>query len=75
MKEVEIYTRACKGNPGAGVWGALLESGGKTRGVGGEAYTHNRMSSPGHPRAGSAAAAEPVRLHTDSQYVQLGISE
>jgi ribonuclease HI len=76
---VEIYTDgACKGNPGAGGWGALLESGGKTRELfGGEAYTtNNRMELTAVIRALEALrGACRVKLHTDSQYVQLGISE
>jgi ribonuclease HI len=76
---VEIHTDgACKGNPGAGGWGALLESGGKTRELfGGEAHTtNNRMELTAVIRA-LEALQRPcrVRLYTDSQYVQLGISE
>ncbi len=76
---VEIYTDgACKGNPGAGGWGALLQFGGKTRELfGGEAHTtNNRMEMTAVIRA--LEALQPgsrVRLHTDSQYVQQGISE
>src|SRR4030095_7951570 len=75
---VEIYTDgACKGNPGAGGWGVLLETGGKTRELfGGEAHTtNNRMELTAVIRA-LEALQRPcrVRLHTDSQYVQLGIS-
>jgi len=75
---VEIYTDgACKGNPGAGGWGALLQRGDKTRELhGGEPLTtNNRMELTAVIRA--LEALEPgsrVRLHTDSQYVQLGIS-
>jgi len=75
---VEIYTDgACKGNPGAGGWGALLECGGKTKELfGGEALTtNNRMELTAVIRALEALRARcRVRLHTDSQYVQLGIS-
>jgi len=79
MKDVEIYTDgACKGNPGAGGWGALLECGGKTKELfGGEAHTtNNRMELMAVIRA-LEALREPcrVRLHTDSQYVQLGIRD
>ncbi len=76
---VEIYTDgACKGNPGAGGWGALLRFGEKTRELcGGEAHTtNNRMEMTAVIRA--LEALQPgsrVRLHTDSQYVQQGISE
>ena len=75
---VEIYTDgACKGNPGAGGWGALLQSGGKTRELhGGEPHTtNNRMEMTAVIRAlESLAPGSRVRLHTDSQYVQQGIS-
>ncbi len=75
---VDIYTDgACKGNPGAGGWGALLESGGKTRELhGGDPHTtNNRMELTAVIRALEALKRRcRVRLHTDSQYVQLGIS-
>ena len=75
---VEIYTDgACKGNPGVGGWGALLRYGGRTREIyGGERLTtNNRMELMGVIRA-LEALKKPSRLrvHTDSQYVQLGIS-
>jgi len=76
-EEVEIYTDgACKGNPGAGGWGVLMRHGGETRELyGGEAHTtNNRMELTAVIRA--LEALKPggqVRLHTDSQYVQLGI--
>ena len=76
---VEIYTDgACKGNPGVGGWGALLQRGGKTRELyGGEARTtNNRMEMTAVIRALEALEhGTRVRLHTDSQYVQLGISK
>jgi len=76
---VEIYTDgACKGNPGAGGWGALLAWNGKTRELcGGEAHTtNNRMEMTAVIRALEALKRKSrVRLHTDSQYVQQGISE
>jgi ribonuclease HI len=76
---VDIYTDgACKGNPGRGGWGARLESQGRVRELyGGElATTNNRMELMGVIRA-LEALKKPcqVRLHTDSQYVQLGISK
>lgn len=75
---VEIYTDgACKGNPGVGGWGALLEYDGKKRELyGGEPHTtNNRMELTAVIRA-LAALKRPckVRIHTDSQYVQQGIS-
>jgi len=76
---VEIYTDgACKGNPGAGGWGALLAWNGKTRELcGGEALTtNNRMEMTAVIRALEALKRKSrVRLHTDSKYVQQGISE
>ena len=76
---VDIYTDgACKGNPGAGGWGALLTSGEHTRELyGGEAHTtNNRMELLAVIRA-LEALKRPcrARVHTDSQYVQLGISK
>ncbi len=76
---VDIYTDgACKGNPGPGGWGALLVYGGHEKELfGGEAgTTNNRMELTAVIRA-LEALTRPcrVRLHTDSQYVQKGISE
>ena len=75
---VEIHTDgACKGNPGVGGWGVLLEYEGKTRELfGGEPQTtNNRMELTAVIRALEALRfPSRVRLHTDSQYVQLGIS-
>jgi ribonuclease HI len=76
---VDIYTDgACKGNPGVGGWGALLRSGDKLRELyGGEPNTtNNRMELLAVIRALEALKRScAVRLHTDSQYVQLGISK
>jgi len=75
---IEIYTDgACKGNPGVGGWGALLKSGPHTREIfGGEALTtNNRMELTAVIRALEALKKPShVRLHTDSKYVQQGIS-
>lgn len=75
---VEIFTDgACKGNPGAGGWGALLRTQGKERELfGGELNTtNNRMELMGAIQA-LAALKRPCKviLHTDSKYVQQGIS-
>jgi ribonuclease HI len=76
---IEIFTDgACKGNPGVGGWGALLRTKSKEREMfGGEAHTtNNRME-----LMGAIAALEVlsrpchIKLHTDSKYVQQGISE
>ena len=76
---VEIYTDgACKGNPGRGGWGALLRCGGKEKELfGGEANTtNNRMELQAVIEALNTLTRPcQVVLHTDSQYVRLGISE
>jgi ribonuclease HI len=81
MKEdiVDIYTDgACSGNPGPGGWGALLRSGDKERELSGydPATTNNRMELMAVIEA-LRVLKRPVtaRVHTDSQYVQKGISE
>lgn len=76
---VEIFTDgACKGNPGIGGWGALLRYGDHEKELfGGEMETtNNRMELTAVIRAlESLSRPCVVRLHTDSQYVQKGISE
>ncbi len=76
---VEIFTDgACKGNPGAGGWGALLRYGGREKELfGGEApTTNNRMELLAVIKALESLSRRcTVKLHTDSQYVQKGISE
>lgn len=75
---VDIYTDgACKGNPGVGGWGALLRYRGRTREIyGGERLTtNNRMELMGVIRAlETLKRPSRLRVYTDSQYVQLGIS-
>lgn len=83
MQQVEIYTDgACKGNPGPGGWGALLrhqgEGGPSEKELfGGEATTtNNRMELTAVIRALEALKRPcQVVLHTDSVYVQKGITE
>jgi ribonuclease HI len=75
----QIYTDgACKGNPGPGGWGAILEYDGEERELfGGEsATTNNRMELTAVIEALSALK-RPCRivLHTDSLYVMKGITE
>lgn len=77
-QSIDIYTDgACKGNPGAGGWGALLKRGPHCKELyGGEAHTtNNRMELTAVIRALEALKRPSrVRVHTDSQYVQKGIS-
>jgi len=76
---VQIWTDgACKGNPGPGGWGALLRRGANERELYGGAAntTNNRMELIAVIEA-LAALKRPcnVVIHTDSQYVKLGITE
>lgn len=73
MKHVDIYTDgACRGNPGAGGWGAVLVYLGKERELsGGENLTtNNRMELTAAIKA-LEALREPceVTLCTDSKYL------
>ena len=76
---VEIYADgACKGNPGPGGWGVLLRIGGREQEMcGGEAQTTNNRMELMAVIEGLLALARhsKVRVYTDSQYVQKGISE
>ena len=78
-KLVEAFTDgACRGNPGPGGWGVLLRYDGKEKRLyGAEAMTtNNRMELMAAIVAlESLKRACPVRLTTDSRYVQQGISE
>jgi len=79
MDKVEIFTDgACKGNPGLGGWGAFLvaESAEKEICGGARDTTNNRMELQAVIEALNALKRPcMVTLHTDSQYVQKGISE
>ena len=76
---VEIFTDgACRGNPGPGGWGAILRAHGREKELFGReaATTNNRMELTAVIRALEALKRPShVRLYTDSQYVQKGISE
>ncbi len=76
---VNMYTDgACKGNPGPGGWGAMLVFGDSTREFhGGEINTTNNRMELTAVIQGLLALKRRcrVRVHTDSQYVQLGISQ
>ena len=75
---VVIYTDgACKGNPGPGGWGAWLKYGEVEKELcGGErATTNNRMELTAVIRALQVLKRGcEVQLHTDSKYVQQGIT-
>jgi len=73
---VRIYTDgACKGNPGPGGWGAVLQTDGEEKELfGGEPHTtNNRMELTAVIRA--LELLKPpcqIEVYTDSQYVQKG---
>ena len=75
---VEIYADgACRGNPGPGGWGVLLRTRGRQRELCGAepATTNNRMELLAVIPALEALRRHcAVRVYTDSQYVQKGIS-
>jgi ribonuclease HI len=75
---VEIYADgACRGNPGPGGWGVLLRAKGRERELLGSepATTNNRMELMAVISALQVLRRRcAVRVYTDSQYVQKGIS-
>ncbi len=76
---VDIFTDgACKGNPGPGGWGALLRWHGKERELcgGTSETTNNRMELTAVIESLNALKRPMhVRVHTDSTYVQQGITK
>ncbi|MCV0413666.1 MAG: ribonuclease HI [Brevundimonas sp.] len=70
---------ACKGNPGPGGWGAVLQAGGghEKELWGGEANTTNNRMELTAAIMALEALKRPckVELHTDSKYVMQGITE
>jgi ribonuclease HI len=76
---VDIYTDgACSGNPGPGGWGAILRHNEHEKELFGydPATTNNRMEMMAVIEAlRSLKRPTPVRIHTDSQYVQKGMTE
>ena len=78
MSHVIIHTDgACKGNPGPGGWGAILQAGGKCKEIsGGEPLTTNNRMELTAAIMALEALTRPceVDLHTDSKYVMDGIT-
>lgn len=76
---VDIFTDgACKGNPGPGGWGALLRWHGRERELcgGTNETTNNRMELTAVIESLNALKRPmQVRVHTDSTYVQQGITK
>ncbi len=79
MSTVRLYTDgACRGNPGPGGWGALLQLGEHEKELcGGEAdTTNNRMElTAAIEGLGALRRRCRVDLFTDSRYVMQGITE
>ncbi len=77
--KVIIHTDgACSGNPGPGGWAAILECNGSEKELFGGApeTTNNRMELTAAIEALSALKRPcVVELHTDSQYLRLGITQ
>jgi ribonuclease HI len=69
---------ACSGNPGPGGWGAILTYGEHEKELkGGEAHTTNNRMELMAAISALEALKKPstVEMHTDSKYVQDGISK
>jgi ribonuclease HI len=69
---------ACSGNPGPGGWGAILSYGEHEKELkGGEAHTTNNRMELMAAISALEALKRPstVEMHTDSKYVQDGISK
>ena len=77
--EAEIYTDgACRGNPGPGGWAAVLRYKGHEKVIyGAEPLTTNNRMELMAAISGLETLQRPcrVRLTTDSQYVQKGVTE
>ena len=78
MSHVIIHTDgACKGNPGPGGWGAIIQFGDKTKEMsGGEPLTTNNRMELTAAIMALEALTRPcmIDLHTDSKYVMDGIT-
>jgi len=75
---INIYADGgCRGNPGPGGWGVLMQSGESSKELWGGEHdtTNNRMELTAVIRALEALKRPTAaHIHTDSQYVQKGIS-
>ena len=78
-KKIIVYTDgACRGNPGPGGWGVLMRYGIHEKTLYGAEpdTTNNRMELMAAIKALECLREDcEVELHTDSQYVQKGITE
>ena len=78
MAEIQVFTDgACRGNPGPGGWGVVLQSGPHRKELrGGEPLTtNNRMELTAAIKALEALKRPSVvQLYTDSEYLRQGIT-
>ena len=78
MAEIQVFTDgACRGNPGPGGWGVVLQSGPHRKELrGGEPLTtNNRMELTAAIKALEAMKRPSViELYTDSEYLRKGIT-
>lgn len=78
MAKVQIFTDgACRGNPGPGGWGVILQWGERRKELRGNARetTNNRMELTAAIKALEALTkTSSVDLYTDSQYLRQGIT-
>jgi ribonuclease HI len=76
---IEIYTDgSCDPNPGPGGWAAIILEGEKKKILKGfsETSTNNRMELTAALEALKAVdPSKPVKIYTDSQYLQKGVEE
>jgi len=76
---VEIFTDgSCDPNPGPGGWAAIILDGKEKKVLKGfsEESTNNRMELTAALEAlGSVDPSKPVKIYTDSQYLQKGVEE
>ena len=76
---IEIFTDgSCEPNPGPGGWAAVILEDGKVKEIKGfiDKSTNNRMELIAALEALKRVPAEkPVKIYTDSQYLQKGITE
>ena len=79
MANVQAFTDgACRGNPGPGGWGAILQSGTHRKELRGNepATTNNRMELTAAIKALEALKrSSNVELYTDSEYLRKGITQ
>lgn len=79
MSEITIHTDgACRGNPGLGGWGAVLQLGNNRKEILGTVpdTTNNRMELTAAIRAlETIKSTSNVLIITDSQYVRRGMTE